>query len=395
LTPANKLQIIFLAALRTVINTGYRMAYPFLPVFARSLGVDVSTLAMVLSVRALLGALGPFLGTIADSRGRKFGMLLGLAIFVVGFGLVAIWPALIPFALAMIFVALGKVMFDPSVHAYVGDLIPYHHRASAIALIEVSWSVSFILGVPFVGYMINRYGWSSPFAILGLLGLVTMLLVHRLIPATPSNQNQGMHVLPPTAIQNLRAVFTSSPALAGLALAILTASANESVNIVFGVWIEDNFGLQLAALGAASAVIGLSELSGESLVWILTDRLGKTRAIAGGILLNCLAALLLPFLGGSLVASMAGLFFFYITFEFTLVSSIPLMTEILPGSRATLLAANIAAFSAGRAVGAFLAPQVYTWGIWANAALVVVFNFLALLALTRLAWEMRQRSANP
>ena len=79
-----------------------------------------------------------------------------------------------------------------------------------------------------------------------------------------------------------------------------------------------------------------------------------------------------------------GLFFFYLSFEFTLVSSIPLMTEILPGARATLMSFNVAALSLGRALGAPLAPLLYGFGFLAVAAGAVGFNALALLALRKL-----------
>ena len=79
-----------------------------------------------------------------------------------------------------------------------------------------------------------------------------------------------------------------------------------------------------------------------------------------------------------------GLFFFYLSFEFTLVSSIPLMTEILPGARATLMSFNVAALSLGRALGAPLAPLLYGFGFLAIAAGAVVFNAIALLALRKL-----------
>jgi predicted MFS family arabinose efflux permease len=81
-----------------------------------------------------------------------------------------------------------------------------------------------------------------------------------------------------------------------------------------------------------------------------------------GIVLSALAGLALPFLGQSQAGAAAGLFLFYIAFEFTLVSSIPLMTEILPEARATLMAANSAGVSLGRSAGALLAPPLYAFG---------------------------------
>jgi predicted MFS family arabinose efflux permease len=105
------------------------------------------------------------------------------------------------------------------------------------------------------------------------------------------------------------------------------------------------------------------------------------RAVAIGLMINSLAALSLPVLGRSLPGALTGLFLFYITFEFTVVSSIPMMTEVLPAARATMMAANIAAFSLGRAAGSLLAAPLYSWGILASASAAIVLNLLGLLAL--------------
>jgi predicted MFS family arabinose efflux permease len=157
--------------------------------------------------------------------------------------------------------------------------------------------------------------------------------------------------------------------------------SNETIGIVFGAWMEDAFGLKIAALGAASAVIGLSELGGEGLVATIVDKLGKRRAIAVGIALNTLVSLLLPLLDFSVTGALVGLFFFYITFEFALVSAIPLMTELVPQARATLMAGNVAALSAGRMVGALLGPLLFEVGILANGTAAAVFDVLALVTL--------------
>jgi predicted MFS family arabinose efflux permease len=179
-------------------------------------------------------------------------------------------------------------------------------------------------------------------------------------------------------------VLTSIPALAGLAVGLFSSAANEVVNLIFGVWLEQSFALQITALGAASAVIGLSELGGEGLVAAFVDRLGKPRAVALGLAVNCLAALTLPLVSRTEAGALAGLFFFYISFEFTLVSSIPLMTELVPSARATLMAFNVAALSLGRALGDLLGPRLYGLGFWFVVLGTVAFNILALLALRKL-----------
>ncbi len=117
------------------------------------------------------------------------------------------------------------------------------------------------------------------------------------------------------------------------------------------------------------------------------DRLGKPRAIGLGLAVNSLAALLLPFVGQTKFGALAGLFFFYLSFEFTIVSAIPLMTEILPNARTTMMAFNVVALSMGRAIGAFLAPRLYGAGFFAVAAGAVLFNLVAFYAVYRLGKE--------
>ena len=134
-------------------------------------------------------------------------------------------------------------------------------------------------------------------------------------------------------------------------------------------------------MGLAATVIGAAELSGEMATALLVDRMGKKRAVIAGVILTSLAALALPWLGRSLPGAMVGLFLFYLGFEFTLVSYIPLMTEVLPQARATLMAANLAAFSLGRAFGALVGPWLYAVGFGANALAALAFNGLALFVL--------------
>lgn len=362
----------------------YRMVYPFLAAFGRGLGVDLATLSLALAMRSLAGVFSPILASIGDSRGRKIGMLFGLALFIFGVGLVVIWPTFPAFLLALVLSMMGKYVFDPSMQAYLGDRVIYQRRGRVLAVTELGWSLSFILGVPLMGLLIARWGWSAPFPLLTLLGLLAFGVLAWMLPSDSARSG-----LQSGLWQNLRKILTYPAVLAGLVMGMLLASANEVVNLVFGIWMENSFGLLVVALGAASAVIGLSELSGESLAATFTDRLGKPLAVSLGLGLNCLAALALPFLGSSTAGAIVGLFFFYITFEYALVSSIPLMTEVLPSARATVMAVNVAAISVGRALGALVATPLYLFGesstaipdILPSALAAIAFNLLALLAL--------------
>jgi len=356
------------------------MVYPFLPIFARSLGVDISTMSLLMTARSLLGATSPFLGPIADRRGRRFGMLLGLGIFTLGIGIVSVFQTFWALVIALGLALVGKYIFDPSMQAYFGDRIPYHQRGTALAVTEMSWSMAFIVGIPAAGFLIDRYGWAAPFPLFTVLGLIAFFLVWRSVPATDPH-----HIPVGNSRSGYIEIFRSTPMLAGISIALWASAANELVNVIFGVWLEDSFGLKIAALAGASAVIGISELSGEGLVALTTDRLGKPRALAIGLVANSLAALLLPFIGQTQTGALIGLFLFYITFEYIMVSHIPMVTELAPSARATLLSLNVTGHALGRALGAFLAALIYQrLGFLFIALAAILFNFAGIVALQRM-----------
>jgi predicted MFS family arabinose efflux permease len=374
-----RFQILLFTLIRAVMNTQHRMIYPFIAVFARGLGVEVSAVALALTARSLAGAAGPFLAFIADGRSRRAGMTLGLFLFGVAAALTALWPVYPVFTLSLVIAALGRYVYDPSMQAYLGDRVPYSRRGLVVAFIEVSWSLSFILGAPLSGWLIARFGWRSPFPWFTVAALLAVGLLRWLLPAEEARSAGA-----PRFWDNLGALLRYPPAWYALAAGLLISAANEVVNLAFGVWMETAFAVKIAGLGAATLVIGLSELGGEGLTAALSDRFGKRRSVSIGLAANCLAALALPWLGANLAGALVGLFLFYLTFEFTIVSTLPIMTQIYPPARATMMATTTAAHSLGRAASALLVSAGLVQGIQASVAAAVWINLLAFLALTLL-----------
>ena len=62
------LQIGLLAAARFILSTGFRMVYPFLPVIARGLGVDVELMGLAITARSSLGLAAPARGLCLGHR---------------------------------------------------------------------------------------------------------------------------------------------------------------------------------------------------------------------------------------------------------------------------------------------------------------------------------------
>ncbi|MEN8241016.1 MAG: MFS transporter [Chloroflexota bacterium] len=376
----NKLrwQVVVFTLIRLVLNTVFRMVYPFRGEFEKGLGVSYAQMSRGLGLRSFLGLFAPLLAVVGDRRGRRTGILFGLAVYVVGLGVVIFWPTFPGFILALVITTLGKFTYDPSVQAYIGDRVAYERRARVLAVFEYSWSLSYLIGGLVVGALIARYGWVSPFVLVGVLALAGILVLRWMLPKEPPQKEVQTALL-----GNFREVFASPTAVIAMVMVLFVGLANEMINLEFGPWLQDNFGLKLLALGGASAALGLSELVGEGVVTLVVDRLGKQRAVGLGLLANIIAGGLLPIMDANVGLAVFGLTLFYFSFEFTFVSIVPLISEILPKARGTMLAFMFASISLGRVLGAWINPGLHQAGFWASAAATVVFNLCAIAALSR------------
>jgi predicted MFS family arabinose efflux permease len=190
----------------------------------------------------------------------------------------------------------------------------------------------------------------------------------------------------------LRRHLSAIPRNAWLAVlvSLLLILASENVYIVYGALLEDRFSLSLTALGLVSIVISLAEFSAEGVSAGWVDRIGKRRAVLGGMVLNVAAYLLLPRLAGSLPGAMLGLFLVYLTFDFSIVSAIPLISELSPEARGTLMATNVAAMAAGRLLSSLSAVRLWSaGGLPANTLVSAAAVTLALGILFILIRERR------
>jgi predicted MFS family arabinose efflux permease len=372
-------QVFLFAVVRMIINVNTRMVYPFLNSFASGLGVDLVTISLAMTIRSVSGALSLFLTPVADQRGRKTGMLLGVAIFIVGAALVMVWSTFTAFTISISLTFLGMFVYLSSTQAYIGDRVRAGRRGTALGLIETGWGVSYIIGMPILGWMIDRYGWRAPFPFTAALGVLALFLILVFVP----NYKPQQKLIDGNVLKSILEVLKIPAARYGLLMSLMLISSNEVINLVFGVWLEVSFGLKLAALGAASAVIGISEISGESIGGVVSDKLGRERSIMLGMGLMLVVSAALPFVGGTQAGALIGLFFFYLSYEFTFVSTLPFMTELVPEARGTMLGANVACLALGRMIGNLVSPFVFRVGIWANALSAVIFVLIAFWALTR------------
>jgi len=157
---------------------------------------------------------------------------------------------------------------------------------------------------------------------------------------------------------------------------------HELLFVVYGTWMESSFGLSLGRLGLVTAVVGVGELLGELGAGGLVDRLGKRRAIAVGLGLTTLCYLVWPLTAGALVPALMSLFFLLLFFEFAFVATLPLITELVPQARATMVSLNASVDHLGRSLGALLAIPLWSLvGLWGNGLAAGAATLVAMALL--------------
>jgi predicted MFS family arabinose efflux permease len=383
-----QMAIIFLA--RTGLNSAHRIIYPFLPSIARGLDISLAAASGLVTSRMVAGLAAPLFGPFTDRQGRRSSMEVGLLLFILaglllaGSGSVG-RATLVVAAAAFLLYGLAKVLYDPAVHAYLGDVVPYRARGRAIGIIELSWSSAWLVGVPISGFLIEKFSWRTPWLVMSGLGLISLGLTRVFLP--PGRPAEAVTQVRVTSLllSSWRNLLRSREVVALLLVTLLLTMALEIPFIVYGAWLETSFGLSLSTLGLASIVVGVAEASAELGTTLLTDRLGKRRSVLAGLSGLAVSLLFLaPLASLGLIGALSGIALVIVAFEFAIVSLLPLVTELAPRERSSLLSLNLTAHSLGRIIGAALGGWLWqrsTEGIGTHAAVGAACAFVAALLI--------------
>ncbi len=370
---------------RLALNSARRFVYPFAPALSRGLGVPLTAITSVIAANQSTALLGMFFGPIADHFGYRLMMLAGLGMLVAGMFAGGFFPFYGVVLVSLFIAGLGKSVFDPALQAYISERVPFHRRGLIIGLLEFSWSGSTLVGIPLIGVLMEYVGWRAPFFAMGGVGVIGIFALSILMPKEAKGRVKHRTA---SGVWNFwRRLGQERGAMGVIGFSFFVSAANDNLFVVYGAWLEKSFDLSLVALGLGTGIIGAAELAGESLTAAVSDRLGLKRSIILGLCLCMVSYGVLPLLGETLPRALGGLFLIFITFEFTIVSALSLCTELLPGSRATMISAFLAAAGAGRVVGALTGGLVWlTGGILLTT---LVSTGVTGLGLGSLIWGLR------
>jgi len=370
---------------RLVLNTARRFAYPFAPALSRGLGVPLTAITSLIAVNWATSLLGVFFGPLADRIGYRMMMIIGMVLLGIGMLAGGFLPLYGIMIMALFLAGLGKSLFDPAVQAYISERVPYQRRGMAIGLMEVSWAGSTLLGIPLIALLIDGVGWRSPFFVMGTTGILGAFAAALFFPANQRDISQSTPVQPYSKI--LQILVKDKLSLGVMAYVFFLSAAIDNLFVVYGAWLEKAFDVGIVVLGLGTSVIGVAELLGEIMVATISDRFGLKRVVTCGIAFCVMTYVLLPFISQSFYLALAALFMHFLFFEFTIISSLALCTELRPEMRVTMIAGFVAAAGLGRILGALAGGPVWlTGGIFVTC---MISAGLTVLALMSLRWGLR------
>jgi DHA1 family inner membrane transport protein len=373
------------ALCRLILNTSRRFVYPFAPALSRGLGVPLTAITSLIALNWATGILAVFIGPLTDRLGYRLMMIAGMVLLAGGLLVSGFFPLYAVVLVALFFAALGKAVFDPAVQAYISEQVPYRRRGLAIGFLEYSWAGSALLGIPALALVIDKFGWRSPFFLMGVLALLGIAALVVLIPrANKTHAGQD----PDFSLKAAwKGVMQEKTARGALVFVFLVSAANDNLFVVYGAWLEKSFGLSIVALGLGTGAIGLAELLGETVTATLADRIGLKRSVVTGLTSCIIFYVMLPFIGQTISMAFVNIFLIFAAFEFMIVTSVSMATELVPEARATMMATYLGAAGLGRVVGALIGGPVWLMG--GITATGVVSAILSVLALGAFFWGLQ------
>ena len=301
--------------------TATRSLYPYISTLADSMGVTEEAVALCISLKevsfSLVPLLGPWLRRRYGALAMRIGGGLGVAAAVLAIGLSELFPV---FVVAVFVLGGATSMAVSGTQMLVTDHIGREGMGRATAVIEISWGLSSLLGVPLFGLLMS-VGWSLPWLVFAAVVVLSCIALRWSLPRRPLSATAVAEAGGRAETDDAEGAATAEPAKAvegvqqteatdergetieatkekvetlvppaakgegrggmrgqlrrygrvlgtpqGRSVAIggaLLTSVADGLFVSFGVWLEAVHGLDLTSVALASIAVGVADIVAE------------------------------------------------------------------------------------------------------------------------------------
>jgi MFS family permease len=382
-------RVLAVSVSTVLVMMGNGVMGPVLPLFAQELGFGATAAGAAVGAFALARILFNVpLGSLSDTRGRRFLIVGGPAVVAVGMigsGLSGSLPVLIFWR----FVAgLGSSMYMTGSLAYVVDIATPANRTRLLAVNQAALLIGVSIG-PWLGGVVGAaYGLRAPFFVVAGAAVIATIYGYLRMPETVTGGDARTDVDPAErpGIRSLATAPFIAIALVSFAQFLTRGSSAQTLIPLAG---DDLFGMDVDSIGLLLGAMSVMSLVLLPLASSVADRWGRAEVIVPSL---ALMALSLVFIG------VAGTVFLFVTGSLLLGFG-----NAVGGPAPAAYAADVSSAKArGMAMGAFrtagdfglmLGPPVlgavadsagYSWAFLTNAVIMgIAAIVLGVVALGR------------
>ncbi|MCI2239514.1 MFS transporter [Paenibacillus sp. TRM 82003] len=346
------------------IGTTEFVSMGLLPQVAEAFGVSIPLAGWIITAYAIGVVVGaPTLTALTHARPRRQVLLGLMVLFTVGHAATALAPTFATLVGARFLTGLAHGAFFGASAVVARALAPAGKEGRALSLVFAGLTVANVVGVPLGTWVGQQAGWRVTYALVGLIGVGTLVAVAALVPDVRVGTG---------SLRTELAAFGRGQVWLTLLVTVIGFGGLFTVLSYVSPLLTEVSGLSESSVSWVLVLFGLGATAGNLLGGRLSDWSVQNTLVMGMAGLVVVYAALFA-LASSPVAAAAGVFAFAFV-AFSMSAAIQTRGIVAAGGGASMASAAMqAAFNTGNALGALLGGAVIDAGFgYASPALVAV-----------------------
>jgi MFS family permease len=165
-TPA----VLAAAAVEATMYLGFGSFLGFLPLYARTVGLNDGAIAVVLAVQLTIALLAkPLTGNLSDRLGRKPVIVLGLFASAAALPLIFRMTSFAGLVAVVPLLGLGVAAVTPATNALIADLVAPRRLGTGMGVFGTIWDVGEAAGPILAGILIGQIGYQPAFDVIAVI----------------------------------------------------------------------------------------------------------------------------------------------------------------------------------------------------------------------------------
>lgn len=350
-----------------------------LPAISADTGVTIPQAGYLVLAYALAYAVSaPVLATLTGTASRRnvlVGAALAFALGAIGASFANGYWLLLS---ARVLMAAMAGLYAATAQATAVTMSEPAHRARAIAVVVGGTSLAVALGAPIGGLIAGVVGWRGTYLFIAALGVLAAAAIYLMLPSGIRGEHRSL--------RERLAVLALPGVVPALATTFFYMVGPFATFIYLSPLTTRGIGLEAAWLPGVMLAFGVGAAIGNTLGGQLADRIGASRTVTGGAVLNAVFLGLLsivPHLDPSLRAvAFVGLMVPWGIVAWTfLPAQVSRLVSLAGGAAPLVLSLNGSALYLGTAGGALLGAQVLERGTVYDLGWVSAISPLIALAI--------------